>query len=59
MDTKVSKQDLADFLEDQFLRQFALEKTDNEGGDRRVLPHLHFTGWPDKGVPEHLDSLIG
>ena len=56
MDTKVSKQD---FLEDQFLRKFALEKTDNEGGDRRVLPHLHFTGWPDKGVPEHLDSLIG
>jgi len=42
-------------------RQLAVEKVgeNEEEGERRQLPHLHFTTWPDKGVPESPDTLNG
>jgi len=41
------------------LRQLAVEKADEFEGEKRVLPHLHLTTWPDRGVPDTPDTLNG
>jgi len=41
------------------LRQLAVKKADEEEGEKRVLPHLHLTTWPDRGVPDTPDTLNG
>jgi protein tyrosine phosphatase len=33
------------------VRSFALTRVDIEGGEERLVTQLHFTGWPDHGVP--------
>ena len=47
------------FVKARFFRQLAVKKADEEEGEQRVLPHLHLTTWPDKGVPETPDTLNG
>ena len=44
-----------------FFRQLAVEKVENDDEESqcRRLPHLHFTTWPDKGVPDTPDTLNG
>ena len=42
-----------------FLRQLRVEKVDDGEAGQRLLPQLHFTNWPDQGVPELPDTLIG
>ncbi|XP_052762039.1 receptor-type tyrosine-protein phosphatase kappa-like [Mya arenaria] len=44
--------------EDEYVDYIRREFTISKGRETRELHHLHFTCWPDKGVPEEVTGIV-